>query len=678
MWVSFFSVAAAICFLLYLPGYFVARCFPFDRCASFVIAPVLSIFLYVLLGIVYGLIGLSVEWWALAAPALIIPAIASFVFSAFSMGRRARGESDAKIVEWKTVLIYVLVGIVVVGLIFVKDLNGPGSFAQLYDNAAHLSGIRSMAENGNYSILLYGFYSVEEVSSGIAPTGVFGSFYPAAWHLVTALGSSATGVEISVSANASLAVFMGVVFPASVSLLMSKIFKERPIVLLGSLFTLAFTAFPWGFLTFGPLYSNLAAFCVVPVSICCISCVFESSISSELRIMWAFAFVLSCVSLAALQPNAVFAVIILGAPFCAVKLMDLLREKGVRARVAAILCCILLLALVGVWAVAWGSSFFKQVVTYPWPPFEGKGQAILGVLSLSLRAYTSQWILGILVVMGIVWALVKRKYRYLVVSYLIASAMFVVCASTDGVLRSFLTGFWYNDAYRIAALVGLSSIPLASVGAYSVVHLVSGFMRRLQVPRLLTSVGCVALVSLGAFLIFEPAGLIQGEDCEEPAFGVVDDKLDWLSSESVRRYTVEEANFVRKAISLTERDPGGIVNVPYDGSVFAYGADGANTMFRSYSCAGDSSEKPESVLVREKLNTIADSESVKEAARALGAKYVLILDCEGVGSTASSLDNGIADSTGYEYRGITAINDRTPGFEVIASEGDMRLYRVLC
>lgn len=672
MWVSFFFVAAAICSLLYLPGYLAARCLPLGRCTSFAVAPVFSIFLYVLIGAVCGLVGLSVEWWALVAPSLILPAIACFGIR----NKHAERESDAKIVEWKTVLLYVLVGIVVVGFIFVKDLNGAGSFAQLYDNAAHLSGIRSMAENGNYSILLYGFYSAEEVSSGIAPIGVIGSFYPAAWHLVTALGSSATGVEASISANASLAVFMAIVFPASVSLLMSKIFQEGNIARLGSLFALAFTAFPWGFLTFGPLYSNLAAFCIVPISVCCISCAFGGAISAKKRVVWVFIFIVSCVSLVSLQPNAVFTVMVLGAPLCVAELIALLKEKGVRARNAAFLCSMSVLVLVGVWAFAWSSSFFEGVVTYPWPPFEGKSQAILGALSLSLRAFTPQWILGILVIVGISWTLAKKRYRYLVVSYLIASAMFVICASTNGVLRSFLTGFWYNDAYRIAALVGLSSIPLASIGAYSVISLLSRLMFRLQAPKLLTTAGCGALVILAAFLVFDPVGLVQGEDSEEPAFCVVNDKLDWLAAEDTRRYTVEEADFVRKAMGLTEHDPGGIVNVPYDGSVFAYGADGANTMFRSYSCIGGASEKPESVLVRERLNLIGDDDSVKKAASVLDAKYVLLLDCGGRDSAVSSLDDGTADLVAYEYRGISSINSRTPGFNLIASEGDMRLYKI--
>ncbi len=677
MWVSFFLVAVVIGILLYVPGYLLAKCFYFKSCTSFAIAPAFSIFLYVLLGIAYGAVGEPVAWWSIVVPAFALPMVAMLV-SSFVSRKRFIAKAAEQVVEWKVVLLYVAVGIFIVGIYFVKDLNGAGSFAQLYDNASHLNGIRSMVENGNYSILLYGLYSAEEVGSGIAPTEVSGSFYPAAWHLVTALGSAITNAEATVSENASLAVFMGVLFPASVSLLMSRIFCENQIIIIGSLVTLGFTAFPWGFLTFGPLYSNLAAFCLVPLSICCISSVFSSAVSAKRRFAWLFVFAISCVTLASLQPNAVFAVVVLGTPFCAAEFFFLLEKRGIRKRTAAALCGISVVALIAVWALAWSSPLFEGVVAYPWPAFESKQQALFGILSLSLRSFTPQWLLGALVLIGFVWTVVKKKYRYLAISYLISSAIFIVCASSDGVLRSILAGFWYNDAYRIAALVGLSSIPLASIGGFFVLTLVTGAVRNLRMPSAFAPIGCMALFVLGAISVFSPVGLIQGEDCEEAAFGVVNDKLNWISSPDTRRYTVEEADFVRRAMALTKDDPGGIVNVPYDGSVFSYGADGANVMFRSYATAGEYFEKSESVLVREGLNLIADNMDVREAAHELGAKYVLLLDCEGMGSVISSLDDDMAASDCYEYRGIVAINEQTPGFDLIASEEDMRLYRIDC
>ena len=57
--------------------------------------------------------------------------------------------------------------------------------------------------------------------------------------------------------------------------------------------------------------------------------------------------------------------------------------------------------------------------------------------------------------------------------------MFFICVVSDGTLRSLIDGFWYNDAYRIAALVALAGIPLASMGLCAICDLVDGLLRGL-------------------------------------------------------------------------------------------------------------------------------------------------------------------------------------------------------
>lgn len=673
MWGLFFLCALAILLLLYVPGFFLVRSFSHDSLTSLAISPIFSISLYVVVGVLFGLLSIFAEWWMIALP-IVFFATGLFGVSRFLRRKEASIYRNSKTSnDWLALALYVVVGIVVVGLFFVRDLNGPDSFAQLYDNASHLNTIRYMVENGNYSILCTSLYSVEEVSSGIAPTVSSGSFYPAGWHVVTALGSAISGASAPIAENASLFVFMGVVFPASMALLMLKVFSQRLIVFAGSLVTLSFSAFPWGFLTFGPLYSNLAAFAVVPLAVCAAASIFSAGILIAERFRWGVIFLVSCFAFFALQPNAVFAVIVLAAPLCAVNLMASLAAAGMSKQRSGLICSLAVLVLVLAWVVAWRLPSFQGVVTYPWPPFEGRLQALIGALDLSLRAYPSQPLLAVAVLAGVVWSLYKKRYRSLTVSYVICIAMFVLCASSDGPFRSLLVGFWYNDAYRIAALVALASIPLASVGIYSILQVIVFLSAKLKIAKpAICAVGCLVVLG-GICFVYRPINFIGVADTET-AFEVVDNKLNWLSAENVRRYTVEESHFVDNALDLTKSNPGGIVNIPYDGSVFSYGFNGANVMFRSYMTAGASSEKPESVLVREHLDEISDNESVKDAAVALNAKYVLQLDAGGIGASSSSLDDGVADDE--TYKGIISINEDTPGFTLLASEGDMRFYKI--
>lgn len=672
MWTSFFVTALVIAFLLYVPGFLVMRSLCFDRPASFAVSPVFSISLLVVFGIIYKSFGIFTEWWMVVIPVFALAAVARAVSHCMERRFSWIAVQDRQ-TDWIAIAAYLFVGVTIAGLFFVKDLNGPASFAQLYDNASHLNTIHSIVENGNYSVLYSTSYSWEEVSSGIAPTLSVGAFYPEAWHIVTALASAITGVSSAVAENASLFVFIGVVLPVSTSLLMFKMFTERLIVLIGAVVTLAFSAFPWGFLTFGPLYSNLAAFALVPVAVCSIACVFSCDSSRKDRAKWAFAFVIACFALAVLQPNALFSMIVLAAPLCAARLMTLLLKAGIKRSYSGLVCALSVFALILVWTVAWRLPAFNNTVTYPWTPFEGFLQALVGGLNLSLRAYPPQWLLGCAVLVGAVWSFCRKNHRAFTVSYLISLVMFVVCACSDGAIRSYLTGFWYNDAYRIAALVAIASVPLASMGIFCSIKIIAWCANRLGASQSAIRVLGVCSVILGMLCVYGPVSLMDNPGAE-PAFGVVSNKLNWLSDESVRRYTVEESAFVDKTMDLVKDDPGGIVNIPYDGSVFAYGANAANVMFRSYAMAGGDSEKPESVLVRNRLNDIANNESVRNAVVALNAKYVLQLDANGVGAASSSLDDGLADEE--MYRGILAINESTPGFTLLASEGDMRLYRI--
>lgn len=672
MWTSFFATALAIVLLLYVPGFLVMRSLRFDRPTSFAVSPVFSISLFVVFGIAYKSADVFAEWWMVVVPVLALAIVARAVLYCMERMLSWVAVQDRQ-TDWITIAAYLFVGVAVAGFIFVRDLNGPASFAQLYDNASHLNAIHSIVENGNYSVLYSTSYSLEEVSSGIAPTLSIGSFYPEAWHIMTALASAITGASSAVAENASLFVFIGVVFPVSMSLLMSKMFTERLIVLIGAVVTLAFSAFPWGFLTFGPLYSNLAAFALIPVAVCSVVCVFSYDSSRNDRAKWALVFVMACFALAMLQPNALFSMIVLAAPLCAASLMTSLLKAGVKRSYSGLVCALSVFALILVWTAAWRLPAFHDTVTYPWPPFEGCLQALVAGFDLSLRAYPPQWLLGGAVLLGAVWSFCKKNHRAFTVSYLISLVMFVVCACSDGVIRSYLTGFWYNDAYRIAALVVLASIPLASMGIHCFVQIIAWCASRLGASRSAIRVLGFCAVVLGMLCVYRPVGLIDNSGAE-PAFEVVNNKLNWLADEDVRRYTVEESAFVDKVMDLVKDDPGGIVNVPYDGSVFAYGANDANVMFRSYSMVGVSSEKPESVLVRARLNDIANNESVRNAVDALNAKYVLQLDADGIGAASSSLDDGVADEE--MYRGIATINESTPGFTLLASEGDMRLYKI--
>lgn len=677
MWLDFFVAALAVTALLYIPGFFAVRALSFGKATALAAAPAISTLLYCVFGIVYGWLGVSVEWWAVVAPAVALSAVVWLIASRFKKNGCSLDSQDVDAVDPPLLALYAMLGMLAVGFVFVKDLNGAASFAQLYDNAWHLSAIESMMQHGNFSVFASSLYSADEIAVGISPASASGGFYPASWHTVTALSASMVGISAPVAENASLTIFMGLVFPLALCLLLVILFEERKIVALGSLLMLAFTAFPWGFLTFGPLYSNLAAYCVLPISVAAVCGLFCKTSSMRNRRSWMILLVFSGASLALLQPNAIFAAVVLGAPFCIKELWLSTRGSDCRGYRPYAVCLLFVLALLGLWWALWRSSAFNAVVTYPWPAFEGKMDAAIGAINLSLRSYPPQWLLAVLVLFGALCVVARKRFRFLVVSYVLCMVTFVVCASSEGTLRSFLAGFWYNDAYRIAANVALASIPLAAYGAYEALSLLWSLGKKIKASAWLVRVSLIALLAAFVAVVYRPTNFFFGPNYDnQPAFEVVNAKLNWLSAPEVRRYTEEEASFVEQARELSSTDPGGIVNVPYDGSVFSYGADGAEVMFRSYSSYGGGSEKLDSILVREELCHVADNKDVAAAVNRLNAKYVLLLDCGGEKAEESTLDDGIAKSNGHYFGGVTSIDEQTLGFELLLAEGDMRFYKI--
>ena len=672
---DFFLSIVFIAFSLYLPGYLIARFFFASKAISFGVAPLFSFALFVVLGLGFSLFCTSAKWW------MIVLAAVSIAMASFLCRKKSLGPTELPIDERVnpiTVLPYVIVGFFVSNVFFVGSLDGLSSFAQLFDNASHLNGIKAMADGGNYAITSYSLFTLDDMQSGISSYIEPSYYYPAGWHLITALACSALGTSAALAENASLFVMVGVVFPVSMWVLLTRLFEGNSrMIVCGSVCVLASSAFPWYFLTFGPLYSNLAAFAVVPAAMFVTIELFGKCANRDRNLRFIVAFLITGISLASLQPNAIFSVIVLAAPVCISVLFQTSLKAGRSKKEAFIAAVIPVVAIGIVWFLLWRLPAFSSTVDYPWGAFAGKRQALFDIATLSLRSGVPQYCLCALVSIGIVYSLAKKNNRALVVSFMGCCAMYFICATSEGALRSLIDGFWYNDAYRIAALVALAGVPLAAMGLYAVSELLDRLFSLLFSKDLDGRVLFAMVSLLAAVLVYSPGGVIARNINYYTPFEDVSNRLCWLGSSDTRRYSVDEEEFVCRALELIDDDGKGIANVPYDGSVFAYGANGAKTVYRSYFSYGGKDEKPESALLRSSLSEIAHDDNVKEAARLMNVGYVLKLDNGGFRAEGSTLDDDQARKAESEFQGINSINDDTPGFDLVLSEGDMKLYRIV-
>ena len=689
MWgLFFFSVLLATLFL-YVPGYFLLRAFRIPPLVGLACAPFAALVVFGLMCAAYAKAGVFCSWINIVLPfsiaSLVLYAVSRLVLrgKAGLTGMLPSGtgmlKGSTKAFDWACLALYACVGIAVAVYVFVSTLDGPSSFLQEFDNVHHLGSVRGFVESGDWSSFSVSLYP-SGFEAGVAPLQV-SEFYPSAWHGVAALLVSALDAPVALAANATNFTFTGIVFPVSMFLLIRFFFQHIPkAVVLGAFCTLAFSAYPWGFLTFGPLYSNLSSFAVLPAVVFCFVSIFSVEGNVRSRIASTCFFAVGLLGLVFTQPNAVFTMGVFLIPFCVCQISRLADSEKVpdaRRRVVRIGLCVAFLTFVALlWIVLYKAPFMQKVVTHDWPAFSSKSQAVVDTVLLAFNTPASQILLSLAVALGIVFTLSRRQYLWMSFSFTMICIMYVVDVSSDGPAKFFLTGFWYTDSYRIAASAAFFAIPLACLGLAVASGIARDFLEwaagRLQggSPSALIAPCLVAFAFLT--VIYYPSYTVPGRHEVQTAFGVVCEKLETKNSTTAPSiYNAKEREFVQK---VKKAVPNGslIINEPNDGTAFAYGVDGLNIYYRYLRTYGGEDETDASKIIRKRLNKVATDEQVKTAVRSTGAEYLIQLD-QG--------DTEVGEPYPFtydpdEWRGIDAVDDSTDGFEVVLSDGDMRLYRI--
>lgn len=663
MWFDFFTGLIFTTLMIFLPGFLQSKALGLKANFAIATAPLISIFEYVILGIFFDLCNLALSGW------IIIGIVLAFSLIAYIVSLRKKPhEVEPITLSWKNLGLYVFIGILITGFHYVQCLNGPDSFAQIYDNAFHLNLIATYIENESFSIL-------NATLSLNQTTDI--SFYPAAWHVLAALSGSCCNLTAPVAENVINTIFLGLVFPSSCCLFISAIFRKcQNVIPYGSVIILAFCAFPWSFLTYGPLYSNFAGFCLLPLVLSMLMTSFFTSVKKTLTVSLAY-FAIGGVVLAACQPNAIFTGLILLLPFFVYHLYLKFTDRGFSQKRALLIVLAIIAFIALLWVLAWVSPFMSGVVNYHWDSFVGIYGAVTNILSLSLKESPNQYLLGLLVIIGVLGLLYFKNQRWLIVSYVLACLIYIVDSTTEDTIRSLFSGFWYNDPYRTAACVTLAATPIATYGLFVICKLLTEILKKVfsnvKETTIRNASKCIAIVvvCIIALEIYSIDTLNTKQD--ETAFEKIDARLEWLSDPTTQKLTEEEQSFIKKCQAIIGSDEQ-VINFPYDGSTFAYGADNLNILWRNFN---QTASNPDSsyYIIQNSLDKVAYDESVVEAVRNSNADYVLLLDVDYPQS--GTLNEDIYDKVKGHWDGVLNIPDAQAGFEVVLAEGDMRLYKIV-
>lgn len=672
MWDSFaLSLFVAVVFV-YLPGFVLLKALRVSAFFGFVCAPIPSLFEYLLLSITLPSLGISCGWALLFGSALIVNAVLALTLGLARRQKHAglsslqSGDSGLAVSKGRWVLLacYVLFSIAIYIVVFLRFFPDAGYSIQGYDTVFHLATVQSFLASADYSPLTVSIYDGVTWPS---PYSDDGSFYPALWHIVCSMVADACEASVPVVANAVNMLFGTVVFPLGMMAMILAIFpKSDSAIWFGSILAVAFSSFPWAILVRGEQYAQFSAFCLIPL-VCFIFCrmIGARSVAFGWRVSVAAVFLMGLVDLAFAQPNAVFTVALFGACFltsCLYRYAKL-AEGRERSRRYLLVACFLLFVVV-VWTLLYKAPFMSGAVTYSWDSFASISQAATNVLVFSLNeGFVPQIPLAFLTGVGAVFCLFRKGEIWPVALCLITAVMYVVNVSTDGFLKHYLTGFWYTDPDRICAVFSIFAVPLAASGASC---LTKGLKALVFYKMSAGSFRNTALTLFAAFAIavgiYFPSWSLNGIGTYVSGIGQIEDKIFTLTSaDFVSILDKREQAFVDDIAGyLQEGAP--VINIPSDGSAFLYGLYDYDVYYRR-----NSGDTRESELIRLKLCDIAADEEVANAVEEIGAKYVLVLDREGV----------FHDYKDEEWFGIASIADDTPGFKTIARDGDMALFEIV-
>ena len=470
--------------IFWLPGLVVGHVGGLRGARLVAIAPAVSAGVLGAASILCGAAGLG---WTVLHAAVATTATASVVavvrrrsavLSVPSRPMRSRG----------TVILGGAVGLGVLGQVVpvLVAMGRPDRILNAWDALFHLSAVQAARAEG--------LVTPTSLSELAAPDQARVSFYPHAWHAITALVPQWSGPVVVVNVASVVPVVVATV--VGVVALARVLFPDAPEVApVAAVLTASGLAVPLAVALQPGLIPNAFALSLVPGVLACV--IDARRLPTSARAVLG----LAALGVTFAHPNAGLALCVLSMPWvlpmlspAVVRLTTSWRGRGVLviALAAGLTALVLVLA----------SPTARVVAEIHQKPPQGAGELAARLATGNLGEWTSYAIVPMLcAVLGVVVSVRQRRGRALVVAVLVSVALYASAASPVDAVSS-LTGLWYTETRRIAPLVGMLVAPLAALGT---VWLARTAATRAQLPAQMSEIG--ARRTLGALLVALAVGL---------------------------------------------------------------------------------------------------------------------------------------------------------------------------
>ncbi|MDQ0800629.1 DUF6541 family protein [Arthrobacter sp. SLBN-112] len=652
-WFSILPTAIACLLLLFVPGTLLILAMGLRNPAFLAVAPILTVSVVSVSAIVAPYLGVG---WS------ILPvAAATFLLAVALVVVRRIPALHQPVLPWRAALTWTNrmpllagvgfgIGALSIAIQLRTAFGRPDNISQTFDNVFHLNAVRYVLDTGNASSM-----TLTAMTNGDNPP----YFYPAAWHGLASLLIQLTGAPLPAAVNVlNLCIAAGVWTLGCMFLVWTLVGSNPYAVGAAGVLAAGFGSFPILLLDFGVLYPNFLSVSMLPAALACVSLFFGNrqlrNVGPVARYLLA---PIAALGVAIAHPNGVMSLFALSIPILIAAWVCLAveRRRTGRSVKLTLVAGLGLLATLGVMAVLWKIIRPPAVAAF-WLPVQTQGQALGEILTNSAMQRPVAWAVSALVVIGLVNVIRRPATAWFAGSFVVIAALFVVVsAGPAGRLRDLLTGVWYNDSYRLAALLPVVGVPLAALGA--------GWLVQILQERLISRLGHrvspmgrpAVLHSVGPIILFVVVGILQAPPM---VTAVLSAQANYSTTPDSPLVSSDEMAIIQELDDFVPSDATVAVN-PWTGGAMAFAIADRNTTSKhtltTYTKAIE--------LLNDKFREAATDPAVCSAARAGNVRYVL--------------DFGTREVHGgnHGFQGLQ-IPDATPGFKLLAQHGEAKLFQV--
>jgi hypothetical protein len=657
--------------LLLLPGGLLGWALGLRRLLLLALAGPLTLALAGGLGVLLGEVGVRFSVWIVLVGAIVLAALAVGARRVLRRGREPI--QDAAATPWP-VAAAILASCLAVAASAVAAVGDADSFSQTYDAVFHLNAASFVLDEGDASS--FHLYRLTNPGTDV-------EYYPAAWHILTAMTAEVTGASIATAMNAAwVAVSAAIWVPGAVVLTDTLAGRgpHRTLLLTGAaVLASAFSAYPMLLLEWGTLYPTGLAYAQLPVGLALIVLAMLSPRGSAplreadpvrlrpwlLLGLWGAAAVFA-------HPRSMPTMLVLGTPLAVYVLVRWARREWLAGRKRRVAAGVggLALAVVAATAAVVIVVFRYYSVANGRPISDrlngGPATARQGLPESLVQGFTHSVVIGppdhplppalllAALTLGGLWLALRRpQYRWIVVAYVGLIVLYAFAAGSNSDLAKVLTGLWYKDKYRLMSALPILAVPLAAAGfAGAVAWLRARFVGDRR-PWTRTPVLATALLLV-----------VAGSSWFGPSQAEVRGSISGLFRvpEVTEREIVsqDDRDLLRQ---LPEHVPADerVAGNPWDGTSLAWALGDREPLFPHLTGNWDRDRR----IVAKRLDQVTTDPEVCDALDRLDTHYLM---------HSEDLLWGGNQQAEY-FAAMTAAPDG-PGFEEVARAGTTVLYRI--